>query len=142
MNAIESLKDSIDSVLDIRRQVGADIKRVYMVTRTWSGDQIGSGDVTEEVSEILPVPGVKDYSHSLKMESGGNFKQGDLIIHQISKNKFPLESDVDGSSTETNIENLYKVGEHYYRAISVVEKHLTWNVQVRRLADQTRRDNG
>lgn len=142
MNAIQSIKTCLDSVLDVRRQIGADLKRVFLITRTWSGDQIGSGDVTEESVEFDPIPGVKDYSHNIKLEAGGNIKQGDLIIHQISKNQCPLESDVDGSSTDQNIEKLYKVGEHYYRVISVVEKHLTWNVQVRRLSDQTRRDNG
>lgn len=140
MNAIESLKTCVDSVLGVRQSIGANLKRVYLVTRQWTGSQIGDGDVREEALEILPSPGIKDYSHSLQLEAGGNFKQGDLIIHQISKSQFPAESDLDGSSADASLEKLYKVGDFYYRVISIVEKHLTWNVQVRRLADQTRRD--
>lgn len=139
-SVIEELKKSMDSVFAVRSQLGAVLHKVYLVTRTWSGTQIGDGEMTEEVTEVTPSPGIKDYSHSIRLQAGGNVKQGDLIIHTISKNRYPNESDLDGSSDNPLIEKLYKIGDIYYRAISVVENHLTWNVQVRKLSDQTRRD--
>lgn len=140
MTAISSLLSSLESILGIRQQIGADLRKAYIITRTWSGAEIGDGTPTETVTEILPTPGIKDFSHSIKLEASGNIKQGDIILHQISKAAFPLESSIDGTSASAQIEKLYKVGEYYYRAISIVEKHLTWNVQLRRLSDQTRRD--
>jgi hypothetical protein len=140
MKTMESLKKGgLDTILGIRSQLGADLKKVFLVTRVWSGSQIGEGDVEETLQEISPSPGIKDYSHNIRMVEGGNIKQGDLIIHQISKNKFETEKEIDCSSDDPAIEKLFRVGEDYYRVISVVERQLTWDVQVRRLSDQTRR---
>jgi hypothetical protein len=139
MNLIESMKGCSDSILGIRAKLGADLHKIYIVTRKWSGKEIGDGNLEETSEEVIPTPGIKNYSQSLRIQEGGSIKQGDLIIHQISKNKYPLESDVDCSSDDSCVDKLYKVGSDYYRVINVVQYQLTWNVQIRRLSDQTKR---
>lgn len=137
-NLVESMKACVDSILGIRTKVGADIQKVYIVARTWEGPAVGEGSMWESTEEVTPTPGVKDHSHSLRVTEGGSYKEGDLIIHQISKHRYPLESDVDCSSSHPLIEKIYKVGDYYYRVIHVRESHLTWDVHVRRLSDQTK----
>lgn len=128
----------MDSILGIRTKLGADLQKIYQVERRWEGPQVGEGAMSETIFEVTPTPGIKDYSHNLKVMEGGSYKEGDLIIHQVSKHRFPLESDVDASSNDPLVEKLYKVGDYYYRVIHVRESHLTWDIHVRRLVDQTK----
>lgn len=138
-NLIQSLKDDcLDDILGIRDEIGAALAQVYIVTRTWEGDGIGDGDYSDEVVQVLPTPGIRDYAHNLHVLQGGVIQQGDLILKMISKNTFPLHSDVDCQSTNPAIEKFYKVGNFFYRVIHVKEDHLTWDVHVRRISDQTR----
>jgi hypothetical protein len=139
MNPIDSIKASIDPILNIRAMIGAVLHPVYIVQRSWSGTQIGDGSMKEVITEVLPSPGIKNYDHNLRVTEGGNIKQGDLLMKMISKNRYPLETDVDCSSSNPVMEKLYKVGDFYYRVVSIVENQVTWDVQVRRLSDQTRR---
>jgi hypothetical protein len=140
---ISSLKDScLDDILAIREDLGASLAKVYLVTRTWTGSQVGDGSYSDEIEEVLPTPGIKNYSHNVHVMQGGAIQQGDLLLQMISKSRYPNQSDINCSSSETNIEKFYRVGEFDYRLITIVEKHLVWDVQVRRLSDQTRRANG
>ena len=133
---IDSLKDCFDSVLAVRESAGLELKDTFRVVRTWSGKVPGDGAPTDTVCEIKPKPGVRDFSHDIRLREGGQIKEGDIIVHQISKNRFPLECNVDGTHPDKNVEVFYKVGGIDYRVINVVEKHLWWNVQLRRLTPQ------
>ncbi len=132
---IDGLKDCSDSILGIRDQIGAALKPVYMVTRHWSGNAVGEGLATDLVVQILPSPRVVDFSHSLALKEGGKIEQGDIILRGISKHHYS-ELDVNCKSEASNVEKIYMLGDVLYNAISVTEKHLTWNVQIRRLSSQ------
>lgn len=136
---ISSLKDEcLDDILGIRDEIGAALAQVSIITRTWTGTQIGDGEYTDTVKEVLPTPGIKDYSHNVHVMQGGAIQQGDLLLRMISKNTFPTNNDVNCMSESPLTEKFYKVGDFHYRIISIIEKQLTWDIQVRRISDQTR----
>lgn len=135
---IDGLKDCADDILGIRDDIGAQLKLVYLVTRTWSGSEPGDGTATDAETQLLPTPHVVDYSHNVKIAEGGAFKQGDILLRGISKVAYPAQSSVDLSTEGAGIEKFYRVGELLYKVISIREKHLTWDIQLRKLSDQRR----
>lgn len=136
MSAISSIRNNIDSVLIVRERIGADHQPVSIITRTWDGRERGDGDFEDTELAVTPTPRVKSLAHNVRLVEGGNIKQTDLFIESISMQQFPLESDVDCSSADQKIEKFYKIGDYFYRVISVVQRHVVWDVQVRRLEVQ------
>lgn len=146
---IESLLDCSEDILETRDCVGAALKEVFIVTRTWSGDRPGNGQPEDKDERILPTPRVVDYSHDIRLREGGGIKEGDIILKGISKNKYSDENYVRGKTTERNVEVFYQLGGEIngenkgelYKVISVMENYLTWDVQLRRLSSQEQFDN-
>jgi hypothetical protein len=128
----------LDDILRIREDLGAVLANAAFVTRTWTGGEVGEGTATEVRVVMDPQPGVVDLAHNAKVAAGGAIKQGDLFLTMISKNQYPLETDVNGYSSNPLVERFYEVNGTLYRVISVVEKHAYWNVQVRKLTDLRR----
>lgn len=139
---IESLLPVVDSILGVRDTVGAVLKPVSLLTRTWTGNQPGDGAATDLVTRILPSPGIREYAHDLKIQAGGAIQQGDVVVTGVSKNQYPTQDLIDGSCPSANIEKFYLVGEAVYQVINVKENYLTWDVQLRRLSSQARYGNG
>lgn len=138
---IDGLLTGIDSILSIRDTAGAVIDPVYFVTRTWSGTEIGDGTVVDTEVQMLPSPGLKDYGQDLRVREGGSIKSGDIILKDVSRNKFK-ESDLDGKSPSRNIEKFFRVGDKLYQVINITKSYVTWDVQIRELTNQTRYTNG
>lgn len=136
---LDGLKDCIDSVLSVRDCVGAVLHPVEILTRTWSGERPGDGDATEETIEISPSPQIVDFSHDVRITEGGAVKQGDIIIRGISKNAYPNESEINCAGVAPNIEKYYLINEKIYTVINVKENYLTWDVQLRKRSDETRK---
>lgn len=134
---IDSLLPAIDSILGVRDQIGAVIQPVYLVTRTWSGTQVGDGAATDTEAQLLPSPGLKNFAQDIRLREGGAVKQSDIILTNVSKNSY-TEAQLDGSSTGQNVEKFYRVGAKLYQVINVTEKYVTWDVQLRELTNQTR----
>lgn len=138
MSIIEDLKKNINSILGVRDELGAGLKDVYLVRRQWTGLEAGLGSCVETKVKVEPSPRVVEFKHDKRIQSGGVIDSGDILLKMVSKQSYPTQDLIDGSSSSERIENLYDVGGVLYRVISVVEKHLTWNVQLRQLSDQTR----
>lgn len=134
---LESLLPSIDSVLGVRDSVGAVIDPVYFVTRSWSGTTIGDGTATDVTTQMLPSPGLKNYKQDIRLKEGGSIKAGDIILTNVSRNKY-AESDLDGSSSGPNVEKLFLVGDKIYQVIDIFKKYVTWDIQIRELTNQER----
>lgn len=134
---LATILPSIDACLSVRDSAGVVFKKVYLLTRTWSGTQPGDGSATDKSVQMLPSPGVKDYSQDVRLREGGSVKAGDIVLKNVSKNSFQL-SQLDGTSTAGNIEQLFLVGDKVYNVINVTEKPVTWDVQLRELTNQTR----
>jgi hypothetical protein len=135
----ELISPELDEILLVREQLGADIAKVSLITRTWSGVQVGDGEPTEAEEEMHPAPRVVNLAHNVRLVPGGAVEQGDLILKMISKNKYPAKTDVNCQSTDDLVEKFYRVNGSDYRVIEVVEQYVTWDVQIRRLSNQTRR---
>lgn len=135
---VDSLRKGVNKILETREKIGAALKSVRLITRSWSGSRVGEGRAKESVLRVLPTPRVKPFSHDLRLREGGAIKQGDILIKGISKENFPNEEQIDGSTDAKNVEKFYEIGTKIYQVISIRERHLTWDVQVRRLSDQRR----
>lgn len=142
---IDSLLPAIDSILGVRDQIGAVIKPVSLVTRTWYTDiglttpssQIGEGYAKDTVVRMSPSPGLKNFAQDIRLREGGSVKNSDIILSNVSKNSYS-EAQLDGTSSSVNVEKLYLVGDKLYQVINVAEKYVTWDVQLRELTNQTR----
>lgn len=140
---IDSLLPAVDSILGVRDKVGAVIKPVSLVTRTWYDDAsyttlattVG-GYARDEVVRMIPSPGLKDFAQDIRLREGGAIQQGDIVLSNVSKHSY-AKADLDGSSPSQNVEKLFKVGDDFYQSINVREKYLTWDVQIRKLTNQT-----
>ncbi len=137
--------EGIDAILAIRDAVGAIIKPVYFVTRTFYRDKEmqepakgpEGSNATDLVVQLLPTPGMKQFNQDIRLREGGSIKAGDIILKGISKNLFK-EQDIDGSTSAKNIQKFYLIGDKLYQVINVTARHVTFNVQVRELTNQTR----
>lgn len=134
---IDSMLPCADSILGIRDSIGATIKLVYLVTRTWSGAIPGDGTAVDTEVQMLPSPGIQDLSQDLRIKEGGAVKAGDIFLRNVSRNSY-TETQLDGSSASANIEKFYRVGDKLYQVISVTESYLTWKIQLRQMSNQTR----
>jgi hypothetical protein len=139
---IDDLRDGLNDILGVRDDIGAALKEVYLVTRTWSGLSIGAGTATETSVRMLPSPRVVEFTDDLRIREGGVVKQGDLLLKQVSQQTYPTIDLVDGTSEAKNVEKLYDVGGKLFRVVSVTTKHLTWRVLLRPLSSQKRFSDG
>lgn len=132
------LLDCLDDILSIRDCIGANLAECKIVTRTWSGQRVGDGSFEDAEEELKPTPQIKDYSHDLRLQQAGTYKQGDLILRGISKNAYPEETILRTDTGNKQVEKFIKVGANYYRTIQIKENLVTWDIQVRKVAqDET-----
>lgn len=142
---IDSLLPVTDSILGVRDSIGAVIKPVYFLTRTWFSDVGLTTPATSPegfakdsaLVQMLPSPKIKDFSQDVRLREGGSVKAGDIILQSISRSKY-VEADLDGTTTAENIEKFFVVGVKVYQVINVKESYLTFSVQLRELTNQTR----
>jgi len=144
---IESLLPSSENILGIRNLIGAEKAQVYMLVRTWGGGEVGTGAWKDTLKEILPTPHVYDFSQDIRTNEAAGVQQGDILLKNISKNKYINESDIDTRTEEVNVEKFYVIksrsGEQkLYKVVIIEEKYLTWDIHIRRLSteDQILRD--
>lgn len=138
MSTLEGLRKNINSVLKLRDKLGVGKDSVYLVTQSWSGDQIGAGKLTETKVQMLPTPYVFKFGATRKIPEGGMIKGGDILLRNVSMQSYPTEELIDGSSTEKNVEKLYEVDGNLYRVIEVEKQHVAWKVLLRRLSKEKR----
>lgn len=136
MTVISDLLENVNDILEVRDQIGAALKPVAIVTRSWSGSELGDGSPSETRQQVTPSPRVVEFSADSKVLQGGTVKQGDIILKMISKQTFPTENMIDCSVNSPSVEKFYEVGGIQYQVIRVQEKHLTWTVHLRRRSRQ------
>jgi hypothetical protein len=128
-----SLLKCIDKILEIKEGVGADIEKVDLITRTWSGERVGDGSFIDLLERMKPLPCIADVSHDVRVTASSSVKQGDLLLKSISMNSYPDEKKLRTDTGIRNVEKFYKIGEHYYRTIHIKKNLVTWDVQVRKV---------
>lgn len=132
MGLISDLTSVADDILGVRDDLGAAIHDVYILTRTWSGTEPGDGSKTDSTAQVTPTPAIKDLAHDFKAQEAGNYEQGDLILKGISKQSYPNESDIDLSTGSDDVQKFYQINGKLYQVISVKERYITWDVQIRK----------
>ena len=137
-----SLGDCLDEILSIRDCIGAALAPVSIITRSWSGARVGEGEFSDEEEDLKPTPQIKDYSHDIRLQQGGAYKQGDLLLRGISKNSYPEEVALRTDTGVKNVEKFIKVGSNYYRTVNVKENLVTWDIQVRKIAQDETQSKG
>lgn len=135
-NIVNDILGCTDDILGLRDDLGAIKHKVYILTRTWTGRELGSGTPKDEIVQILPTPHLVDYSHSLRIREGGNIREGDILVKSLSKQTYTEESMIDCSVPNKKTEKYYYINGRLYNVISVTSKYVTWNVQVRKAAKQ------
>lgn len=135
---VGSLRKNVDAILGIRDSIGAILKPVAIVTRTWTGTRVGDGDAHDSVDCLRPTPQIVEIGNDIRLQEGGAVKQGDNLVKGISRESYPLESDVDCTTNDPLVEKFYLLGETLYAVINVKERYLTWDVLLRERSDQTR----
>lgn len=139
---IKSLLPSADSILGLRQQIGVVIHAVFILTRTWPYSRVGEGTPDDVVEKISPSPKLKEYTHDIRLVEGGAVRQGDIVIQGLSKYQYPVEDMINAKTPSENIERFYLIDERLYQIIQVKEKYVTWDIQVRKLSNQTRYGGG
>ncbi len=132
-NIRESLLDCVDKILGIREGIGAQLFDVYIVNRRWSGERVGDGTFTDVITQVTPTPGIKDYSHDVRVTESGAVKAGDIILTGVSRNQYPDENEFKTKTEERNTQRMFKVGKHFYHVVHVKEKLLTWDLHLRKI---------
>lgn len=137
---ITGLAAGFDDILGLRDSLGVALMPVFHVVRTWSGEEVGRGDATEVETRILPSPKIVSMSNDVRIKEGGVVQLDDIQIKGISKVKFPLKSQIDCSvgDEEEGVERFYALDGELYTVVGIVEKHLTWQVHLRKLTNQKR----
>jgi hypothetical protein len=135
---LESLLPNLGCVLEVRDEIGAVLKPVSFVTRTWSGTRAGDGTAVDVVTPMKPSPAIVEIGNDIRILEAGAVKQGDHILKSVSKLAYPLESDLDCSTSSPLVEKFYLVGDKLHSVINIKEKYVTWDILVRQRSDQTR----
>jgi len=133
---VDDIKSCTDDILGIRDDLGALKHPIYILTRTWDGQEIGDGTAVDNTAQILPTPYLVDYSHSIKIREGGAIREGDIVLKMISKQSYPNESDIDCTTATAKIEKFYYIDGKMYEVVSVTSEYVYWNVHLRRTAKQ------
>lgn len=136
-NIVNEILSCTDEILGLRDDLGAIKHLVYVLTRVWSGAELGSGAAVDQLEQILPTPYLIDYSHSLKIREGGKIKEGDIVLKMISKQTYTEERMIDCSVTDKKTEKYYYINGRLYNVISVTYDYVYWNVHIRKTAKQT-----
>lgn len=137
MGVISDLIPNIDLVLGIRDDLGVALKVVNIVTRTWTGEQCGEGEMSETRVRMLPSPRVVEFKNDLRVREGGAVKAGDVQLKMVSKESYS-QTDLDFSNVSGPVEKFFELGSDLYRPIGLTEKHVCWSVLLRRISDQSR----
>ena len=135
---IGNLRSSVNDILGLRDSLGVALSPVYLVKRNWSGEEIGEGQAQDSQEQVLPSPRIFSMSDDSRIVAGGAVQIDDLLIKGISKVNYPKKNLIDGTSESETIECFYLVDGFIYTVTNVTEKHLTWNVQIRKLSNQKR----
>lgn len=133
----DCLLDGIECALEARDDVGAIKAKVYMVTRIWTGSNVGEGEYSDSTEQMLPSPGIQEYSHDLRVKPGGTVQAGDILLKSISRRKYTreqLELQIPGN--QQYMEKFYKVCGKIYEAVSVKMNYATYDVLIRLIQGQ------
>ena len=134
-NLRKNLLGCMDKILGVRENLGVQLADVSIITRTWSGKEVGEGSFTDSELIISPQPQIVDFGHDLRLNNSAAVRQGDLILKQISQNKFSRKQ-LSAITGLKNVEKFYKLNDDLYVQIHLRERLITWDVHIRKLSNR------
>lgn len=127
---LPGIQKTLESALKIKDDLGIAIAQVHMLTRRWTGANIGDGDARDESVQMLPSPSIVDLSQDVRLTEAGAMKRGDLILKGIVKTKYTRDQ-LLMQPEATNVEGFYVINGTRYKPVHVKESLLTWSVHIR-----------
>jgi len=131
MSIVNDVLECTDEILGLRDDLGAIKHKVYIVTRTWSGSELGEGSVTESFEQIKPTPWIVNFKRQIRLREAGKAKQGDIVLKHISKESYK-ESDLRTVTANGKVEKYYVINSEYYELIDIEEDYVYFNVIIRK----------
>lgn len=135
---IDGLSDCSDAILGIRDGIGADLRKVYFVTRTWTGGEPGDGIAHDVETLMIDSPHIVDLSLNFRAMEGGNVRQGDLLLKMVNKHRYPDRAMFGPTTADRGKEIFLKIRDMIYTVIALRERYLQWDIQIRPCSDQRR----
>jgi hypothetical protein len=135
MGLLDDLRNVADDIYGVRDAVGAVMHPIHIVTRQWPAE-IGVGAAVDTVTLLKPSPGIKALSHDFLAIQAGSVQSGDLLLQGISKQSYPEKAMVAFDDLAANVEKFYRIDSNLYQVISVVEKYIAWDVQIRKVSHE------
>jgi len=129
-NTRDSLLKCINKALEAKDSAGLTIHKVFLLKRTWSGEQIGDGRNVEKITEIKPVPCIREFGHDIRAVEGGAIQQGDILLTNISRANYDRNF-LSTQQDEPRTEKFYQIDGGEYRVVNIIERFVTWDVLVR-----------
>lgn len=133
----DELRECVD---EVRQDILVDLtgRRLHdwvVVTRTWSGSQLGEGTFTDVELAITPKPKLTLPEPTMTTHEGGAFEIGDLIINKVSARKYTrsqLGDPTPAAPLANNVIQFWrKDGDEAYDVISTELRYLHWRVHLR-----------
>jgi len=84
-DVFSNLTPTMDAARGAIARVGLRLYRAFLVIETFSGDEVGEGDVERAFEEILPTPRVRHLSAARIASSGGAYRDGALELSKITR---------------------------------------------------------
>lgn len=115
---VDGLVADIDDLRGLADEFGTRQFRLYAVTRTWAGGEVGEGDdgFTDSEVEIAPPPKVDPYVElGFKLQPCGIDEAGVVKLSEVSLS-YSLQDLVGyppGGSLEPGVERVFKLRENY-----------------------------
>lgn len=132
MSIVSDILQNVDSYLGLRDELGAIKEPIFILTRSWAAEK-GKGIPVDTKAQILPTPYLIDLSLSYRNREAGLDKQGDFLLKMISKNSYPLVTDVDCTVGESDvIEKWYLIAGYTYEVVKVTQDYVWWNVVLKK----------
>lgn len=110
---VDDLIGTVDSLrADLLPAFGIRAHAVYLVRRTWSGDERGDGTATDVTTEMSPPPLIVDAAprtseERYELKSHGRDPEGEAVASEISLTY--TEAELTGGTLPANVEYLWKV---------------------------------
>lgn len=77
-DVVDGLREDLLPAMGIRPY------RVYLVTRTWSGGEVGLGTPSDVATEFRPIPRVHQWNDRFVQKVCGVLEDGDIVISELS----------------------------------------------------------
>lgn len=131
MSALDGC-DVIDCALQIVDDLGLNISKIGIFSRSWSEGKLGCGDPSDKVVYFSPTPRLRNISLNHSNKESGLEKRGDTLVRLLSKNQYPTEDLINAVSNDKEIEMYYFINNDLYEVVKVIENVTHWDVLVKR----------